>query len=78
MASSVESEAAARSGGASSSRQITAEDAQLGDEFISLTFRESESEEDNSGEDDEEEEDEDDDDGEEGQEPPSEADVNYQ
>ncbi|PIL25108.1 hypothetical protein GSI_12997 [Ganoderma sinense ZZ0214-1] len=74
--SSAGSEAAAGSDSASSSRQVTAEDAQLGDEFISLTFHESESEEDDSEED--EEEDEDDEDGEEGQEPPSEADVDGQ
>ena len=70
-ASSVGSEAAARSDSASSSRQVTAEDAQLGDEFISLTFHESESEEDDSEEDEDEEEDGDGDDGEEGQEPSS-------
>lgn len=34
------------SGASASSRVLTAEDAQLGDEFISLTFHESESEED--------------------------------
>ncbi|KAI9066982.1 hypothetical protein FKP32DRAFT_1589095 [Trametes sanguinea] len=64
--------------GASSSRQVTAEDGQLGDEFISLTFHESESEEseDESEEENEEEGDDDDEedeqmDGEEGQEPHS-------
>ncbi|KAI1793551.1 hypothetical protein LXA43DRAFT_1123434 [Ganoderma leucocontextum] len=68
-ATSAGSEAAAGSDSASSSRQVTAEDAQLGDEFISLTFHESESEEDDGEEDDGV------DDGEEGQESPSEADI---
>ncbi|TFK83137.1 hypothetical protein K466DRAFT_589975 [Polyporus arcularius HHB13444] len=43
--SSARLEIAVETDGASSSRQITAEDGQLGDEFISLTFHESESEE---------------------------------
>ncbi len=43
--SSARLETAVETDGASSSRQITAEDGQLGDEFISLTFHESESEE---------------------------------
>ncbi|KAH9852030.1 hypothetical protein C2E23DRAFT_827268 [Lenzites betulinus] len=54
--------------GMSSSRQITAEEGQLGDEFISLTFHESESEESDEEEDDGDETDED----EEGSEPHSE------
>ncbi|KAI0731310.1 hypothetical protein C8Q76DRAFT_718438 [Earliella scabrosa] len=70
VSSSAGSEVAVGTDGASSSRQITAEDGQLGDEFISLTFHESESED---SDDDEEDEDEDgDDDGdEEGPEPHS-------
>lgn len=64
--SSAGSEVVGRTDGASSSSQITAEDGQLGDEFISLTFHESESEES-----DEDEEDEDSDQDEEGQEPHS-------
>ena len=71
-ASSATSEAAAETDGASSSRQLTAEDGQLGDEFISLTFHESESEEDDE-EEDEDVEDEDVVDSEEGQEPSDEA-----
>ncbi|EIW58789.1 uncharacterized protein TRAVEDRAFT_47931 [Trametes versicolor FP-101664 SS1] len=59
---------------ASSSRQITAEDGQLGDEFISLTFHESESEESDDDEEDEEEEEDDMDEVEEGQEPHSDDD----
>ena len=47
--------------GASSSRQVTAEDGQLGDEFISLTFNESESEDSDEGDDDEDEDDDDED-----------------
>ena len=70
-ASSATSEAAAETDGASSSRQLTAEDGQLGDEFISLTFHESESEDDE--EEDEDVEDEDVVDSEEGQEPSDEA-----
>lgn len=58
-------EAAVETDGASSSRQITAEDGQLGDEFISLTFHESESDE---SDDEDEDEDEDDVDEQEGQE----------
>lgn len=50
---------------ASSPHPVTAEDAQLGDEFISLTFHESESEDDEDEEDSEEEDEED----EEGQDP---------
>lgn len=42
------------SGDAASSRVLTAEDAQLGDEYISLTFLESDPEEDEDDEDDEE------------------------
>ncbi|OSD02950.1 hypothetical protein PYCCODRAFT_1409817 [Trametes coccinea BRFM310] len=72
---------ASSSTSAEASRQVTAEDGQLGDEFISLTFHESESEEsededESEEEEDEEEGDEDDEgddkmDGEEGQEPHS-------
>ncbi|KAL7280875.1 hypothetical protein ACG7TL_005819 [Trametes sanguinea] len=79
--SSAVSDSADGTHGASSSRQVTAEDGQLGDEFISLTFHESESEEsededESEEEEDEEEGDEDDEgddkmDGEEGQEPHS-------
>nr|QIE48416.1 hypothetical protein [Trametes gibbosa] len=43
--SSTGSDSAHGTHGASSSRQVTAEEGQLGDEFISLTFHESESEE---------------------------------
>lgn len=60
--------------GASSSRQITAEDGKLGDEFISLTFHESESEESDEDDEDEEEEEDDMDEVEEGQEPHSDDD----
>ncbi|CDO75838.1 hypothetical protein BN946_scf184951.g36 [Trametes cinnabarina] len=77
-ASSAVSESADGSHGASSSRQVTAEDGQLGDEFISLTFHESESEEsedeseeEEEGEDDEDEAEEEQMDGEEGQKPHS-------
>ena len=47
------SDGAVGTDGASSSRQITAADGQLGDEFISLTFNESESDESDEEEDDE-------------------------
>ncbi|TBU27264.1 hypothetical protein BD311DRAFT_760763 [Dichomitus squalens] len=76
--SSATSDAVAVTDGASSSRQLTAEDGQLGDEFISLTFHESESEEDDEDEEDEDQEDDEDiDDGEEEQ-AHSEADVDEQ
>ncbi|KAI0350699.1 hypothetical protein OH77DRAFT_1524704 [Trametes cingulata] len=68
--SSAVSDSADDAHGMSSSRQVTAEDGQLGDEFISLTFHESESEE-SDEEDGDEEEDEDVDDEEEGHEPHS-------
>ncbi|KAI0924731.1 hypothetical protein AcV7_007305 [Taiwanofungus camphoratus] len=64
-ASSVESGASAD---VSSSHPVTAEDAQLGDEFISLTFHESES--DDESDDEEEDTDEEDNEDEEGLEPP--------
>ncbi|KAI0766595.1 hypothetical protein BD413DRAFT_480613 [Trametes elegans] len=69
--SSAVSDSADGTHGASSSHRITAEDGQLGDEFISLTFHESESEE-SEDEDEEDDEDEDEDEhDEEGQEPHS-------
>ncbi|KAI0629145.1 hypothetical protein C8Q77DRAFT_1142373 [Trametes polyzona] len=68
--SSSATESAGDTNGVSSSRQVTAEDGQLGDEFISLTFHESESEESEEDEEDEEEEEEDAEE-EEGQEPHS-------
>ena len=43
------------SGTSASSRVLTAEDGQLGDEFISLTFHESDSDEDDDDDDDDEE-----------------------
>jgi len=52
---SVQSDASAD---ASSSRTVTAEDAELGDEFISLTFHESESDDDSDDDDEDEEDDE--------------------
>lgn len=68
-ASSAGSEAAVGTDGASSSRQVTAEDGQLGDEFISLTFHESESDESDEDEDGDEEEDEHEDEDEDAREP---------
>ncbi|KAI0644203.1 hypothetical protein C8Q79DRAFT_974699 [Trametes meyenii] len=54
--SSAVSDSADGTNDASSSRQVTAEDGQLGDEYISLTFHESESEESDDNEDEDEDE----------------------
>ncbi|OBZ73856.1 Zinc finger CCCH domain-containing protein 3 [Grifola frondosa] len=73
--SAAHSDAGNETDSASSSRPVTAEDAQIGDEFISLTFNESESEDDESEDEEDEEQDEED---EEGREPHSDGSAEHE